>query len=203
MRSATFWDKAAAKYARAPISDMAAYQETLQKIRAVLRPEDRVLEIGGGTGSTALELAGGVADYLGTDISPNMIDIARAKVPPDGASLRFEVASAEALPEGEFDVVIALNLLHLLDDSAAVLQQIFGGLPKGGRLITKTVLLKEAPFYIRALIPPMRALGKAPYVRNLDEATVLDEMTRAGFNVTQQLRQGGTVPRLFTVAEKM
>ena len=55
-----FWDGIAEKYAKRPISDMAAYEYTLGRTRSYLKPEDQVLELGCGTGSTALLLAGDV-----------------------------------------------------------------------------------------------------------------------------------------------
>ena len=91
---ARFWDRAARKYAAAPIKDMAAYEYTLDRTRAYLKPTDRVLELGRGTGSTALLLAGSVAQYHGTDISPEMIRIARDKADSDAVeTITFTAAT--------------------------------------------------------------------------------------------------------------
>ena len=70
MSDAAFWDKAAAKYAKDATSDMTAYELTRDRIRKILEPDHRVLEIGCGTGSTALELADRAASYVGTDLPP-------------------------------------------------------------------------------------------------------------------------------------
>ena len=51
--SEAFWDGVADKYAKTPIPDEADYAYTLERVRAHLKPGDRVLEIGCGTGSTA------------------------------------------------------------------------------------------------------------------------------------------------------
>ena len=55
-KTAKFWDKAAAKYAKSPIEDIEAYNYTIGRTRSYLSPTDRVLEVGCGTGSTALLL---------------------------------------------------------------------------------------------------------------------------------------------------
>ena len=79
MQTATrFWDKTAGRCAKMPIRDVEAYEYTLERTRSYLAKTDGVLELGCGTGSTALLLAGSVAGITGNDISPNMIGIARA-----------------------------------------------------------------------------------------------------------------------------
>ena len=200
---AAFWDKIAPKYAKDPIGDPDAYAATLTRMRDLLRADARVLELGCGTGSTALELAGGVASYVGTDIAPAMVEIARAKLghdTPDGLS--FEVAEAGALPSGPFDAILALNLLHLVRDLESAVAQAFDVLPSGGLFISKTGLLAEAPWYVRIAIHVMRAIGKAPYVRNLSVAELETILTAAGFELVETLLQPDTAPRLFVVARK-
>ena len=63
-----FWDRLARKYARDPIKDMAGYTRTLEATRQRLRETDTALELGCGTGTTALSLAPSVARLVGTDV---------------------------------------------------------------------------------------------------------------------------------------
>lgn len=203
MTDARFWNKAAAKYSTDPISDMPAYVETRDRIREILRPEHRVIELGCGTGSTAFELAGLVESYRGTDISHAMIDIAKAKQSADTPTqLRFEVGNAVDAANEAADVVLALNLFHLVPDLDDALDAVFDGLPSGGLLIAKTALLKSAPWYVRAAIPAMQFIGKAPSVTNLDAYEWTDMLERTGFSVVEILIQDGLAPRIFTVAKK-
>lgn len=53
-RSTRFWDRIAARYARKPVADEAAYQKKLAVTREYLRPDMEVLELGCGTGFTYL-----------------------------------------------------------------------------------------------------------------------------------------------------
>ena len=104
----------AARAAAAAVSDPRGYERTLRRTRELLEENDHVLELGCGTGSTALRLADGVASYLGTDFSPAMIAIAQEKLAAAPvAALSFLAATAEdpALRAGQYDAVLAFNYL--------------------------------------------------------------------------------------------
>ena len=203
MTDAAFWDKAAPKYATDPISDMDGYTETLDRMKAILQPHHRVLEMGCGTGSTALELAPGVDRYIGTDVSAMMVEIAQAKQSDDTpAQLRFAVHAADDIPAAPHDVIIALNLLHLVENLEVTLDRVYEALPSGGLFIAKTGLLRDGNFLLPLIIPVMRAFGKAPFVRSMKGPELTRLLEDAGFEITEQLTQPGIAPRMFTVARK-
>jgi len=166
----------------------------------ILQPNHRVLEMGCGTGSTALELAEAVDHYLATDVSSEMIEIARAKSGPD--HLRFEVRDAHDPLGGPHDVILALNLLHLVEDLEAAISSVFEALPSGGLFITKTALMRDGLWVLPMIVPLMQLIGKAPYVRNLKEQDYMDLLTDAGFVIDEKLIQSGMVPRAFVIARK-
>ena len=84
--AATFWDKIAPKYAKDPISDVASYEYTLGRTLSYLTEDDSVLQLGCGTGSTALHFAPHVRDIVGADISSGMIDIAKTRAAQIGVT---------------------------------------------------------------------------------------------------------------------
>ena len=204
MTNAAFWNKAAPKYAKDAIGDMPAYEETLDRMREILQPHHRVLELGCGTGSTALELADSVDRYIGTDVASKMVKIAKGKLTEQSPqNLSFAVQDAGVMTSGSNDVVLALNLLHLLPDLENTLAEIYKALPSGGLLISKTGLLKDGLWLLPLVIPLMRTIGKAPFVRSLSEESFIGLLENAGFKVTEKLVQGGMVPRVFIVAQKL
>lgn len=165
---ARFWNKTAERYAASKIADPGGYERTLERTRSFLQPNHRVLELGCGTGTTALRLAGSVGSYLATDISERMIGIARQKLdeePVPGLSFRPAVAEDLADDDHRFDVILAYNYLHLVRDPDATLRTIARLLKPQGIFISKTPCLGEMNVLIRrVLLPAMRSVGKAPHV---------------------------------------
>src|SRR6188768_2480172 len=94
--SSRFWDRRAASYAKKPVPDEDAYARTLERVRAYLSPSASVLELGCGTGTTALALAPSARDILATDYSAEMIGIATAKAGAAGVTnVRFRQSTPE------------------------------------------------------------------------------------------------------------
>jgi SAM-dependent methyltransferase len=112
---ARFWDRAARKYAAGPIADIAGYERTLERTRHYLKGNEAAFEFGCGTGTTALRLAPSVGRIVATDLSSEMIAIARDKAKAEGCSnATFEVTRPEAAPwpDETFDVAFGFNVLH-------------------------------------------------------------------------------------------
>lgn len=204
---ARFWDRVARKYARDAIKDMAGYERTIARVREYLRSTDTVLELGCGTGTTALMLAPSVAHYIGTDISTEMIGIAREKAALGVcANLEFSIAGSDhsTWPTGPFDAVLAFNLLHLVPDRTQYLQQIHAVLKPGGRFISKTPCLGEMNRLIRLAVPIARFFGRAPHVGFFIASGLASEITAAGLVIDEQARHGTKPndPRIFIVARR-
>jgi SAM-dependent methyltransferase len=89
--SSRLLERHGARYAASPMRNPQMWERTLELTRARLAPEALVLELGCGTGSTALRLAPICGRYTGTDDASGMIGIAREKAgrdPGRGAEFR-------------------------------------------------------------------------------------------------------------------
>lgn len=202
--SARFWNKASRKYAASPIRDQASYEKTLARAVEHLGHEDAVLELGCGTGTTALLLAPNVGSYLATDFADGMIAIAGQKLAdemsrgsaPEGLSFAVaDVFSTELVPAGEaYDAVLAFNFLHLVEDQEKTLDRIAQLLKPGGLYISKTVCLKKRAWLFGPLIWILQRLGKAPHVRMLSFETLETMIRDSGFEIVET----GTYPAPFS-----
>lgn len=207
VNDARFWDRTSSRYARSTISDQAGYERTLDRTRELLKPQDRVLELGCGTGSTALRLADSVQSYLATDISTGMIAIAEQKQATETIpGLSFRVATVEALaPDERFDAVLGFSYLHLVRDLPGTLRRIHALLAEGGLFISKTPCIGDMnPLVGYAALPVMRALRLAPYAAVFRAAELKERVSATGFQIlnVENHASKGTHWRPYIVARK-
>jgi ubiquinone/menaquinone biosynthesis C-methylase UbiE len=210
---ARFWNRIARKYATDKIGDEAGYERTLERTRAYLKTSDMALEVGCGTGTTALRLAAFTGTLIASDISVEMIAIAQEKqerAQQDGAAaanLEFVRAAIEQLDyaEDSFDVVMGFNALHLVRDLKDCLWRIRRLVKPGGLFISKTPCLGDMNPLVRAIIPVMQALGQAPAVSTFTAGQLQAAIKAAGFDIVVIERHAakGKDTRPFIVARRL
>lgn len=114
-----------------------------------IRPGERVVDVGCGAGIDSLiaaSMAGGSGRVLGVDMTPEMLDKARASSAAAGAgTAEFRLGHAEALPveDGWADVVISNGVLNLCPDKVQVLREMHRVLRPGGRLQVGDILVQR------------------------------------------------------------
>ncbi len=205
---ARFWDRSSRRYAKSAAADRDGYARTLDRTRSLLRAGDHVLELGCGTGSTAMLLAGDVKTYLATDFSPAMIALAEEKrlvMPIRGLDFMTATADAPELGSGQFEVVLGFNYLHLVRDLPGTLRRIHVLLASDGLFVSKTPCLGDMNPLIRlALLPVMRATGLAPHAGAFSTAELVRLVASAGFEVvaTENHATKGNDVRPYIVARK-
>ena len=202
--TASFWNRAAKRYSQKPVADEAAYQKKLQATREYFRPDMEVLEIGCGTGSTAMVHAPFVKHIRATDISANMIEIAKAKAASQEIdNITFEVASMDDLTVADqsLDAVLALSVIHLLEDRDEAIASIHRMLKKDGVFVSSTVCLGDSMKFLKFLAPVGRFLGLMPLLRVFTVQELRNSLTTAGFEIDYEWQHAdGKVA--FIVAKK-
>ena len=100
--------------------------------RAALRPGERVLDVGTGTGIAAAAARGETREVVGIDASAGMLALARRSV----IGVAFEQMDFAALrfPDSAFDVVLAAHALLFATDRVGALREWRRVTRPGGRL---------------------------------------------------------------------
>ena len=100
-------------------------------------PEDRIVDLGCGTGASVPFLPRGVR-YVGIDISEDYIDAARAQFGERGTFLHADLTSVELDQFAPFDLAISFGVLHHLDNihAGSMLRLARRVVRPGGRLVT-------------------------------------------------------------------
>ena len=203
-REARFWNKLADRYSRRPISDEATYEKKLEITRQYFESNMEVLEIGCGTGTTAIAHAPYVKHILATDLAPRMIEIARDKAQDAGIdNVTFEVSSVDALdvPDGSIDAVMAHNLLHLLDDREPAIADIHRMLKPGGVFVSSTACIGDLSPLLRLIVPIGRLLRLFPLVRSFSADDLKRSLDNAGFDIDHEWQPKKTAA-LFIICRK-
>lgn len=202
--SPKFWDKIAERYAQKPVQDQAAYEKRLEVTRNYFRPDMEVFEFGCGTGSTALEHAPHVRHIRATDISSKMIEIARKKARKAGVdNVTFEQATLEEsrIPKESVDVVLGLNILHLLEDVDGAIARVHRMLKPGGVFVSSTPCVADAYWWFRYVGPLGRWFGVMPYVNLFTRQELGASLDAAGFKIDYEWQPDLKTPA-FLVARK-
>lgn len=97
---------------------------------------EKVLDVAGGAGNTALAAARRWADVVCTDYVPELLRHAERRAEAEGLPLRTQVADAQRLPfgDGAFDIVTSTLGAMFAPDQAGTASELLRVLRAGGRL---------------------------------------------------------------------
>jgi arsenite methyltransferase len=160
---------------------------------ARLRRGETVVDLGSGGGLDvflAAKLVGPEGRAIGIDMTPAMIERARANAEAGGyTNVEFHLANIDQLPlaDASADCVISNCVINLAPDKPAVFREIARVLKPGGRLAVSDIALKGE-------LPAAIASSLAAYVGCISGAIHIDayreELLKAGFEFVEIVESG-------------
>ena len=118
-------------------------------------PYATALELGAGTGFFSLNLkqAGVLDEVHVTDLSPGMVEAAKANAEALGFTVQGRVADAERIPydDNTFDVVVGHAVIHHIPDVEAAFREMLRVLKPGGRFVVAGEPTTIGDWYARRL----------------------------------------------------
>lgn len=131
-RQAAAWSAGAFEVVAVTLADMhAALVEALGP-----EPGEEWLDLGSGAGNLAELAAGAGAHVTGIDLSPRLVEVARARAEAAGYHIHYRVGDAERLDVGDasMDVVVSSVGMIFAPDHDAVVRELARVVRPGGRL---------------------------------------------------------------------
>jgi SAM-dependent methyltransferase len=198
------WDRSASRGTKLGGYDSTPARRSYAKIHKALldagdsagfRPT-RLLDIGCGSGQLLLEAARRHPEgkLAGVDLSPNMLELARAKFPTGQADLRL--ASSEALPfaDGAFDMAVSTVSMHHWGMDEVALREIHRVLgPRGAFLLAVPVV--RGPLDPRGFFLVVSKWFDL-VVRNYRDDELKAKLTGAGFELVTYSTMNWTILRI-------
>jgi 2-polyprenyl-3-methyl-5-hydroxy-6-metoxy-1,4-benzoquinol methylase len=138
------------------------WERRVQILGTHLRPGMTILEVGCGIGYFTGELARSGAEIVAIDVSPELLEIARANY--SAPNVRYEIQNAYDLsyPDAVFDSVVGSSVLHHLEIEGA-LCEIYRVLKPGGRIFFTEPNMLNPQIAIQKNVPWVkRKLGDSP-----------------------------------------
>ena len=164
-----------------------------------IKEEDRVLECACGTGLITAAVAGKCGKLVATDFSEGMLKQTRKKC---RSCSNVEIRSANILdlpfPDESFDVVIAANVIHLLDDPYKALSELDRVCRPDGKLIIPTYVNKDKA---KALDKTIDKAG-ADFKQDFTYESYREFFAGAGYTKTRTRLIDGQVPCAIAVISK-
>jgi len=123
--------------------------EAVKKFAVLLKPGNKILDIGCGPGLKSEVLAGRGLKVVGIDISEKMIKIAKQKV-PDGKFIVLDMRNIDQLKENYEGIFAQASLLHIpKNEVVAVLKKITSKLKNDGYFYIAVKEKKEVDEEVR------------------------------------------------------
>ena len=167
----------------------------LELASEAVRGKRKVLEVAAGTGIVTSALAQTSDHVVATDYAEAMVDALEQRVQSAGLeNVTCEQADIYSLPysAGEFDAVVAANVLHLVPDPPAAIQALRSVTKPGGVLVAPTFCHDETK--ASWLVSRLLAVSGFPGQRRFTMRSLRGALEENGLQVARAELLPGLIP---------
>ncbi len=143
--SGTFW------YWETPAGQI-RWQRRVKMLTSHITEDMNVLELGCGVGYFTEYLAQSGATIIANDISPELLDVAKVRVPAENVTFKVENAYDLTYEDESFDSVVGSSVLHHLEVDQA-LKECYRVLKPGGSMYFTEPNLMNPQIFLERRIP--------------------------------------------------
>lgn len=198
-----FWDNVAWVYdIFANVINRKANRQLCATVEQFIFPTDEVLECACGTGLMSEGIARRCKSLIATDFSAKMLRQAERKC-RKYSNITWEQANILQLrfPDECFDVVVAANVIHLLEDPYKALQELDRVCKKGGRMIIPTYMNGTDRGTTNGVSSAIGKVG-ADFKREFTLKSYQQFLTAAGYPHAEYTLCQGRIPCAVALLEK-
>jgi 2-polyprenyl-3-methyl-5-hydroxy-6-metoxy-1,4-benzoquinol methylase len=200
-----FWDRAA-KRSEGQVNEGDETAITLlDHARKYLQPDDILLDYACAAGKYAFEIAPHVEEIWGIDISSEMITAAKRNAAERNISnvlfMQAEITDSR-LEDESFNVILAFNILHLVEDPSQVVERINELLKPDGIFISVTPCLGAGGSLLASLIKLLSLLGITPKVHSFKPVEVETLVSNTHFYLLDNQVLSDSTSNIFLAARR-
>ena len=205
--SEKFWNKVSNLFdgSEKKIKQNSTSFKTIEATKKQLDMNDVVLDYGCGPGTLTIEMAENVKTIHAIDISSGMIEVAKGKAAKRNIpNVVFEHSNLfdEQYKKGSFNVILAFNILHFIEDMPKVMVQINDLLKPGGLFISATACLGERKTFLSMMMLLLTKIGAVPKM-NFFKVSELESLIISEKFAIVESKSFSRLPDSFIVAKKI
>lgn len=205
-KSEKFWDRIANQWDKRDNELDEISIKAIEITKKYLNKSDILLDYGCGIGTITNEIAPLVKEIHGIDISSRMIDVAKRRASEQKTENVLYVQATifdERFEKGSFNVITAFNILHLLEDTAMVIQRINELLTPNGIFISATPCMGERLAFLGIFLSLLSKIGIVPYVKMLNFSQLESLIADGNFQISVTEHLQHSEPNYFIAARKI
>jgi len=204
-KSEKFWDKRSKEYDKQEKKYEQDYNKIIENTKKYLNTNDIVLDYACGTGIITNKIAKNIKEIHAIDISSKMIDVAKRKADErDIQNINYAQLTIfdDRYKNESFNVILAFNILHLLEDAQKVMQRINELLKPEGLFISATACMGEKKSFIGFLLFLLNKMRIIPHTKFLKFSELEGLIANENFQIIKTEDLHDTPPSYFVVAKK-